>query len=90
MKPVRMLLSFLRAWTTLDVVLLESADAALGEGSRTLLRDLGMNPLKIIKSERSMSSIGMGTGFFPCIFRVTSTSKQTVREIPNHENSEAA
>ena len=77
MKMVRLLLSFLPAWSTLDVVLLKSADVALGEGSRTLLKALGMNPPKIIKSERSVSSIGMGTKIFPCSFRVTSTSNQS-------------
>ena len=59
---------------TPDVVLLESVDSPLGDGCRAFLKDLGMNPLKVINSERSVSSIGMGTEFFPWIFRVMCTS----------------
>ena len=68
MKMIRLLLSFLPAWRSLDVVLLEATDAPLGEGARALIKDLGMNPLKVFKSERSVCNMGMGTEFFPWIF----------------------
>ena len=65
MKMIRLLVSFLPAWRSLDVVLLEAIDAPLGEGAQALIRDLGMNPLKVLRSERSVCSMGMGTEFFP-------------------------
>ena len=77
MKMIRLLLSFLPAWRSLDIVPLEAVDAPLGEGARALIKDLGMNPLKVFKSERSVCSMGLGTEFFPWIFRVTATSNQS-------------
>ena len=77
MKMIRLLLSFLPAWRSLNVVLLEATDAPLGEGARAIIKDLGMNPLKVFKSEHSVCSMGMGTEFFPCFFLITATSNQS-------------
>ena len=77
MKMIRLLLSFLPAWRSLDFVLLEAVDAPLGVGARALIKDPGMNPLKVFKFERSVCSMGLGAELFPWIFQVTMTSNQS-------------
>ena len=44
MKCVKTLLNHLPTWRILDVVLLDSADSALGDGSKILLKDLAFTP----------------------------------------------
>ena len=74
MKCVKTLLNHLPTWRILDVVLLDSADSALGDGSKVLLKDLPFTPDRAIKAERAVCSPGLGTEFFPWVFRITSTS----------------
>ena len=74
MKCVQTLLNHLPTWRNLDVVLLDSADSALGDGSKILLQDLAFTPDKAIKAERSVCNLGQGTEFIPWVFRITSTS----------------
>jgi hypothetical protein len=41
------------------------------------MKDLGLNPRRVINTERSMCSLGLGTEYFPWIFGITSTSNQS-------------
>ena len=56
------------------MVLLDSADSALRDGSKILLKDLAFTPDRAIKAERSVCSLGLGTEFFPWVFHIVSTS----------------
>ena len=82
MKCVKTLLNHLPTWRTLDVVLLDSADSALGDGSKILLKDLAFTPDRAIKAERSVCSLGLGTDSSPRYF----ASRQPAIRATNNQN----